>query len=418
MALTDAKVRAAKPGKKPYKMSDGEGLYLFVTSAGGKSWRFKYRMAGKEKLLVIGAYPTVSLADARSRRKAAKEQIDQGDDPAIEKQKAKIDARTAGELTFKVVALEWHANERGKWDEKYAALILTRLEDHLFPSIGHLPVASIEPAQVLAGLKKIEAKGILETTRRVKQYCSNIFCYGIASGYCQNDPTAPVKRALKPPGRTQHRKRLPRNKMGEFLIRLAKYDSEYDGDLITRFAIHFTVLTATRTQEIIPADWREFENLDTPGKALWRIPAERMKMNEEHLVPLSRQAVDVLTQLPSANEQTGKLFPGRTKKTGLISNNTMLFGLYRLGYHSRATMHGFRAVFSTEANEHDFEDDWIERQLAHDERDEVRATYNAAQYLPQRRRLMQWWADYLDELKANEEARIAAKAEHDERARA
>lgn len=167
------------------------------------------------------------------------------------------------------------------------------------------------------------------------------------------------------------------------------------------------MLTATRTREIIPADWRELEDLDTPGKALWRIPPARMKMNEEHLAPLSRQAVDVLMQLPSADERKGKLFPGHTKKTGLISNNTMLYGLYRLGYHSRATMHGFRAVFSTEANEHDFEEDWIERQLAHDERDESRASYNAAQYLPQRRRLMQWWADYLDALKAQEETRLA-----------
>lgn len=405
MALTDAKVRAAKPGKKPYKLPDGEGLFLFVTPAGAKSWRFKYRLAGKEKLLVIGPYPAVSLVEARRRRKAAKERIDEGGDPAIEKQKAKLAARTAAELTFEVVAREWHANTKDNWDAKYADLILRRLVDNVFPSIGHLPVADIEPAQVLAALKKVEARGVLETTRRVKQYCSNIFCFGIASGYCQNDPTAPVKRALKPPRRPVHRKRLPRDQIGEFLVKLPTYD----GDIITRFAIEFTMLTVARTREIIPADWRELEELDDPTKALWRIPAERMKMKEEHLVPLSRQAIRVLMQLPSANERKGKLFPG-SGRDGLISNNTMLFGLYRLGYHSRATMHGFRGMFSTEANEHDFEEDWIERQLAHDERNEVRSAYNAAQYLPQRRRMMQWWADYLDELKAKEEARIAAEA--------
>lgn len=394
MALTDAKVRAAKPGKKPYKIADGEGLFLLVATSGGKSWRFKYRLAGKEKLLVIGGYPMIGLAEARSRRQQARDLVAVGGDPALEKQIAKGAKRAANDNTFKIVALEWHENEKGKWDPKYAELILSRLEDHIFPTLGDLPIATIAPADVLAALKKVEARGILETTRRVKQYCSNIFCYGIAAGHCPGDPTAPVKRALKSPGRVQHRKRLPRDLIGEFLLKL----DTYEGDVVTQLAIHFTVLTAARTREIIPADWRELEGLDTPEKAVWRVPAARMKMKEEHLVPLSRQAVAVLLRLPSADERIGKLFPGGGRD-GLLSNNTMLFALYRLGYHSRATMHGFRAVFSTEANENDFKEDWIERQLAHDERDDVRAAYNSAQYLPQRRRLMQWWADHLDTLR-------------------
>ena len=201
-------------------------------------------------------------------------------------------------------------------------------------------------------------------------------------------------------GRGLARGGLARHEVGAFLLAL----HTYDGDVVTRLAIHTALLTATRTQEIISAQWPEFEHLDQPDKALWRIPAARMKMGEEHLVPLSRQAIHVLLDLPSANLRKGYVFPGGGK-SGFMSNNTMLFGLYRLGYRSRTTTHGFRRLFSTEANEHDFEEDWIERQLAHDERDDVRGAYNAAQYLPQRRRLMQWWADHLDQLRAEELAR-------------
>jgi integrase len=397
MPLTDAKIRAAKPEAKPYKLADGEGLFLYISPAGGKSWRMKFRTAGKEKLLVLGSYPALGLQDARRQRRAAKERIDEGGDPAADKQAVRQATRQKAETTFRAVAGAWHENERGKWDAKYADLIWRRLEDNIFPAIGSAPIDEITPPEMLAALKRVEARGVLETTRRVKQYCSNIFCFAIATGLCHNDPTAPVKRALRPPPRVQHRKRLPRELLGEFLVKL----DAYDGDFITRIAIHFTVLTAVRTREIIPAEWNELEQLDDPDKALWRIPSSRMKMKTEHLVPLSRQSVALLQRLPSADTRCGKLFPG-SSKGGLLSNNTMLYGLYRLGHHSRATMHGFRAVFSTEANEHDFAADWIERQLAHDERDEVRGAYNAAQYLPQRRRLLQWWADRLDALKAEQ----------------
>lgn len=404
MTLTDARIRAAKPAAKPYKVPAGDGLYLLVTPAGAKVWRLKYRFAAKEKLLVIGRFPELGLAAARKKRNSAREQISEGIDPAAEKQKAKRAVRSAAETTFEFVAREWHENEKGNWDEKYAGLILRRLEDNIFPRLGARPITEIDSAEVLAALKKVEARGVLETTRRVKQYCSNIFCYGIAAGYCQTDPTAPVKRALKPPPRPKHRKKLPREEVGEFLLKLPSYE----GDLVTRIAIHFTLLTAARTREVIGASWGEFEDLDKPAQALWRIPAERMKMGTEHLVPLSRQAVAVLSELPHAEERKGFVFPG-PGQTGVISNNTMLYGLYRLGYHSRTTMHGFRRLFSTEANEHDFDDDWIERQLAHDDRDEVRSAYNAAQYLPQRRRMMQWWADYLDELAAKERIRSESR---------
>lgn len=403
MPLTELEVRAAKPAERPYKLFDARGLFIQVTPSGGKLWRLRFKWEGKEKLLALGGYPETGLQAARRMRDAAHEKIEAGIDPAAEKQEQKAAASEAKIMTFKRLATAWFENRKHEWTPAYAVQIWNRLEDDIFPEIGDLPAAKIEPPQMLAALKKVEERGVLETTRRLKQYSSSIFRYGIAAGHCKHDPAAPLKGALKAPPKPQHHKALPRNEVGDFLIRLAAYDGEKE----TRIAISLALLMVPRTTELRAAKWTEFEAWqDDVERALWRIPGERMKMDDPHLVPLSRQACATLADLHKLTGKSEYLFPSHSRE-GFMSNNTMLYGLYRLGFHGRTTTHGFRRIFSTEANEHGWDEDWVERQLAHDERDRVRAAYNAAQYLPQRRKMLQWWGDYLDELRAAEEKRAA-----------
>lgn len=396
MPLTEPQVRNARPKERPYKLYDSDGLFLMVTPSGGKLWRFRFTRHGKEQLLAFGSYPTIGLSAARKKRNAAREKLMDGGDPGEERRKARAAVKADTRPTFKAAALEWHALRRHEWTLAYATQIMNRLEADVFPDLGSRPIADIQPAEMLKTLKRVEARGVLETNRRLKQYCSAIFRYGVASQYCVHDPAAPLRGALKAPARPKHHKALSRDQAGEFLIRLAAYDGEPE----TRIAIHLALLMAPRTTELRAARWAEFENWnDMDAPALWRVPAERMKMKEAHFVPISRQARALLVELHKRTGRTDYLFPGRNGQE-VMSNNTMLFGLYRMGYHGRTTTHGFRRLFSTEANEHGWNDDWIERQLAHDERNRVRAAYNAAQYLTHRREMMQWWADHLDALRA------------------
>lgn len=404
MPLTEPELRSAKPAARPYKLYDSEGLFLVVTPAGGKIWRYRFKLHGKEKLLSLGAYPKVGLTAARKKRNAAIEKVQEGIDPAAERAAAKLERKLAKAHTFKTVALEWHALHSHEWTPAYAKQIMNRLEADVFPSIGRLDVAEINPAKMLEVLKAVEARGVLETNRRLKQYCSAIFRYGIASQYCEHDPAAPLKGALKSPPRPKHHKALATNEVGDFLIRLAAYDGEEE----TRIAINLAVLMAPRTTELRAARWSEFADIESE-EGLWRVPAERMKMNTAHLVPLSRQSRELLARLKELTGKNAYLFPSSAPE-GFMSNNTMLFALYRMGFHGRTTTHGFRRLFSTEANEHGWNEDWIERQLAHDERDRVRAAYNAAQYLPQRREMMQWWADRLDALREAEVVKRKVKS--------
>lgn len=401
MPLTEVQVRTAKPAPRPYKLYDSEGLFVLVTPSGGKSWRFRFKIYGREKLLVLGRYPKVGLQSARKLRNAAIEMVQAGKDPAAERRRER-EAGSPKLPTFKDVALEWHALRQHEWTPLYAKQVISRLEVDIFPTLGRRPVSLITPAEMLATLKKVEARGVLETNRRLKQYCSAIFRFAIASQRCQFDPAAPLKDALKSPPRPEHHKALARSEVGAFLICLDKYDGEID----TRIALRLALLMVPRTTELRAAKWSEFENWrrdDNTG--VWRIPAERMKMGEQHLVPLSRQCRQLLAELNELTGHSPYLFPSPGKE-GVMCNNTMLFALYRMGYRGKTTTHGFRRLFSTEANENNWNEDWIERQLAHDERNRIRAAYNAAQYLPQRREMMQWWADRLDSLRAEEEARL------------
>jgi integrase len=391
MSLSDAKVRNAKPRIKPYKIADGEGLFLFIVPSGSKYWRLRYFFAGKEKLLALGVYPEINLADARERRTQARKVLAAGKDPGEVKKEAKRLMVFNNANTFEVVAREWYEKRKHAWATSSANAMHGRLERHILPTLGQRPIAEITAPEVLAMVRKVEARGTLETARRIMQICGHIFMYAIATGRAERNPVPDLRGALKT-AVAKHYSSLSASDMPLFLKNL----ENYDGGLQTKLALHFLLLTFVRTNELRGAQWREI-NWD---KGEWRIPAERMKMRELHIVPLSRQALAVLRKLEKLSGDRQHVFPNQHNLARFMSENTMLFALYRMGYHSRATGHGFRSTASTILNEHGFRADVIERQLAHTERNAVRAAYNHAQYLPERRQMMQWWADYLDEVAA------------------
>lgn len=400
MRLRDVTLRNAKGLDRPYKLSDGGGLYLLVQPNGSRYWRLAYRFLGKQKLLAFGVYPEVSLAEARERRDAARKLLASGIDPSQAKKDERRRRVLAAENSFESVAREWHENQTAAWTKRHAQNVLTRLEADIFPQIGPRPIAEIGAPELLDALRKIEKRGALDVASRLRQSCGAIFRYAIVTGRAVYNPAGDLRGALKTPEKTRHHAALSRDDLPEFLRRLRQYDGENQ----TRRALHLLALTFVRTTELRAAEWAEID-LDA---ALWRIPASRMKMGEEHLVPLSRQAVQVLREQWEESGRARFVFPAR-KSVNPMSNNTMLFALYRMGYHSRATGHGFRATASTTLNEMGFQPDWIERQLAHGERNKVRAAYNRAQYLSERTTMMQRWADLLEDLEVTSEtSQVAA----------
>jgi integrase len=389
MALSDAKVRNARPLAKSYKITDGQGLFLQVNPTGSKYWRLKYHFAGKEKLLALGVYPDVSLEDAREKRGNARKILAAGGDPSKTKQEAKRKLLAAVENSFELVAREWFLKQKKEWKPNTAKTVLNRLENDILPKLGTRPVGEINAPEVLHMLRAIEKRGALDMAKRAMQTTGQVFMYAIATGRAERNPVPDLKGSLeKAP--SKHRAYLKEAELPEFLRML----ETYDGHPETKLAIRFLMLTFVRTIEMRAAEWQEI-NFE---KAEWRIPPSRMKMKEEHIVPLSRQAIALLKALNGHSGNRQYLFPKQSKYTGFMSENTVLYALYRLGYHSRATGHGFRSTASTILNENGFSPDVIERQLAHGERNKVRAAYNHAQYLPERRKMMQWWADYLDKI--------------------
>jgi integrase len=386
MSLTDTTIRTAKAREKKYKKFDGDGLFLEVLPTGAKYWRLKYYFAGKEKVLALGVYPHITLCDAREKRAQARKLLAQGTDPGEAKREAKRVAILRSENTFEAVAREWHSNRLPKWTSEHAKKILKRLETHVFNRIGTRAIVEIDAPELLSVMRKIEEHGG-EIAHRMLQICGQVFTYAVVTGRATLNPAASLRGALKPVVR-RHHAFIKANELAEYLRKL----DAYDGALQTKRAMKLLLLTFVRTGELRAAEWSEID-LD---KAEWRIAAGRMKMRELHIVPLSRQALTILRELHVLNGHWKHVFPNQHKPSGYMSENTILYGLYRMGYHSRATGHGFRSTASTVLNEHGFRPDVIERQLAHGERDKVRAAYNHAEYLPERRSMMQWWADYLD----------------------
>ena len=388
MPLSEAQARNAKPTTKPYKLADGDGMFLLVTPSGGKYWRLKYRIGGKEKLLALGIYPEVSLADARKRRMKAREALAAGDDPGEVKKEAERKKVVESANLFELVAREWLENRRHEWAPSSFRVKLIYLERYVLPALGPKPITEIKPLQVLDFLRSIESRGTLDTARRVNQMCAQIFRYGIATGRAEYNPVPDLKGALKTPV-VKHRAYLKEKELPDFLRAL----EAYNGKPLTKLALRLLLLTFVRTLELRGAEWEEIDW----EAGLWRIPAERMKANAEHVVPLARQAIEVLSTVRGYSSHRQFIFPNDHNPSAYMSENAMLYALYRMGYHSRATGHGFRSTASTILNEQGFRPDVIERQLAHTERNSVRAAYNHAQYLAERREMMQWWADYLDE---------------------
>ncbi len=392
MPLTAKQIEAAKPKEKPYKLADGGGLFLLINSNGSKWWRLKYRLDGKEKLLSLGVYPEVSLADVRERREAARKLIANDVDPSQARQEAKQAkllelAKVAN--TFEAVAREWHRHKSGRWSEGYAADTLESFERDIFPFTAGLPINELKPVRWLEVFRVIEQRGALEKMRKVRQRCAEVYRYAIATGRAEFNAVADLGSALQTP-QSQHYPFLRVGELPEFLRGL----NGYSGSLLTKHGATLLMLTGVRTIELRGAHWSEL-NLDD---AVWEIPAERMKMRRPHLVPLSRQAVALLRELQSLTGRYLLVFPGRNDPRQPMSEAAINQVIKRLGYAGRLTGHGFRHTMSTILHEQGFESAWIETQLAHVDKNQIRGTYNHAQYLEGRRRMLQWYADLLDGL--------------------
>ncbi|MFZ4751922.1 MAG: tyrosine-type recombinase/integrase [Chitinophagaceae bacterium] len=389
MPLTELECRTAKVLNKTKKLFAENGLYLEVNKSGQKYWRYKYRYLGKEKRLALGVYPEISLKKARELRDDARTKLRNNIDPAEEKKSIKRQLILNSENTFKSITLEWHEKRKHLWTEKHARKLKRRFEKTVFPVIGSLPMNKINAPELLSFLRKLESAGKLDLTHRINQTIGQVFRYAIATGRAERDVTSDLRGALAPVRKKGHA-HLKENELPEFLQLLEKYE----GDVQTKIGLKLLLLTFTRTIELRGAKWLEVDFV----KAEWRIPAERMKMRVLHIVPLSTHALALFKELRVITGAYEHVFPNRNNPKTFISENTFLYALYRMGYHSRTTAHGFRSTASTILNENGFRSDAIERQLAHCERNRVRASYNFAQYLPERKEMMQWWSNYIQGL--------------------
>lgn len=387
--LTDTAIRTAKPKDKPYKLSDGQGLYLEVMQTGSKLWRLKYRHGGKEKRLALGAYPAVPLQQARQRRADARELLADGIDPGEQKKAAK-QTEVAEGLTFEALAREWHAYNTPRWAPATANKAAAYLESDLLPTLGKRPIRAVTRPELVELLRKIESRGAFNAAKKTRQWLSQIFRFGLAKGVVEGNPATDldVVAALAP--RTTHH---PHVTFAELPELLNKCDAA-NIHTLTRHAIRLLALTAVRPGELRAAPWGEFD-LDA---ALWTIPAERMKARRPHLVPLPRQAVAALREVQEITGGYALVFAGSNNPERPMSENTVNKALRLAGYEGRQTGHGFRHLLSTELNGRGYNKDWIERQLAHGDTDEMRGTYNHAAYVEQRREMMQAWADSIDAL--------------------
>lgn len=392
MPLTDIAIRRIKGADRAYKLADSNGLYLLVQPNGSRLWRHKFRFAGKEKSLAYGKYPEVSLAEARERRDDARRLLRRGIDPAAARREEKRDARVRNATAFEAVAREWHEVKSDMWTDNHAGYVMRRLEADAFPALGVRAIAEVTASEVLDVIRKVERRGARELAHRLLQSISAVFRYAIATDRVKSDPTRDLRGALKP---VQHGNfaALDEKDLPEFMQRLVTNESRMF--LRTRIAVDLLMRTFVRTGELIGARWEEFDL----AKQEWTLPPGRMKRRREHIVPLSTQVVGLLEQLRSNDQEGDLLFPGMGRRNESMSNNTVLAALKRMGYQGKMTGHGFRAMASTILNAQGFNAEAIERQLAHVERNKTRAAYNRnphLHHLPERRRMMQHWSDYLD----------------------
>ena len=396
MGLTIKEIDTAKPKARPYKLADSGGLCLLVAPSGARLWRWRYRFAAKEKMMALGEYPVVSLAEARERHFAARKLLATGVDPMAErkaiaeaKQREAEAQRREMENSFEKVARRWWEWWAAGKSPRHADYVLRRLEGDVFPAYGHKSIDAVTAADVRELILGIEGRGARDVAKRAHETTGQIFRYAIAHGIASRNPAADFKsKDVLAEGKEENFARVDARELPDLMLKM----ESYDGDALTRLAMRLLAYTFVRTSELIEAEWPEFD-LET---ARWDIPAERMKMSSPHVVPLSRQAVEVLRALKLLTGNGRLVFPGANDKNKPMSNNTILFALYRLGYKGRMTGHGFRGLASTILHENDFADEHVELQLAHQKRNKVAAAYNHAKYLSQRTTMMQWWAGYLD----------------------
>ena len=388
MKLTAVKVRQAKPRDKDYKLFDGQGLFLLVKKNGSKYWRLKYRYLGKEKTLAIGVYPEVSLEVAREEMGEARQLLKKEHrDPMVERQLQKLSRIEQTKNAFEVIAREW-VDINDLWSDRHRKRVTKSLEKDVFSIIGNRPIAEIQPPELLSVIRKVESRDALDVASRILQRCSSVFRYAIQTGRATTNPAAELKGVLRT-RKVQHVASVPRSELPGLINAI----DQYDGNPITKHALQLLLLTFVRPGELRGARWNEFDF----ESEQWRIPADRMKMGTEHIVPLSQQALAVLEAMRPITGTAELVFHGERTRLKPISENTMTFALYRLGYKGRATPHGFRATASSILNEQGFTPDAVERQLSHTERNNVRSAYtHHARYLEEREKMMQWWADYLD----------------------
>jgi integrase len=392
--ISDIQARKAKAQDKPYKLTDEKGLYLYITPQGGKLWRFDYRYEGKRKTLSFGGYPDVGLSDAREKRDEARKLIAAGGDPAAQRKAAKAATAERASNSFEVIAREWHQIHMADKTEDHAKRTLTRLEKDVFPWVRARSLAEIEAPEILAVLRRIEQRGANELAHTAKRTIGQIFRFAIATGRASRNPVPDLQGALKPVVVEHYAAITDPVKIGELLRAV----DGYTGELATRCALRLSFLVMLRPGEVRKAEWQEI----SIERKEWRIPARKMKMRDEHIIPLSQQAIEIFEEIRPLTGSGRYVFPSVRTNERPMSENTITGALRRLGYTGdEMTAHGFRSMASTRLNEsHLFHHDAIERQLAHGERDTVRAAYNRAQYLPERMKMMQWWADYLDSLKS------------------
>lgn len=389
MKLTDSIIKNAKTTDKMQKLADGNNLVLYIMPNGSKLWRYRYRYGGKENTLSLGKYPLVSLKEARAMREAASELLKQGIDPSVDKQETKLKQAVAIENTFKSVAMAWWHGWRGIQTPSHADKVLANLEKDVFPVMGSRPVDSIKPSLIRLAVQGVVKRGALDTAKRVHQYIRSILSYAVAHELVEvNHAVGLMLTDIIPSRKAKNQERIDLAELPQLLRDI----DAYEGHVLTRHALQLIAMTFVRTKELIEAEWSEVDLL----AGVWCIKAERMKMKTAHIVPLSRQAVALLMELRAITGGQRYLFPSIKGDGKTMSNNTVLYALYRMGYRGRMTGHGFRGVASTSLNEQGYDERYIELQLAHLTGNATQRAYNHAKHMLERTDMMQHWSDYLD----------------------
>ena len=393
MPLTDSAIRTAKPKDKAYKLFDGGGMYLEISPSGGKWWRLKYRIDGKEKRISLGVYPDVPLKAARERREEVRKLLANGIDPSVNRKAAKANNLAEQANNFEAVAREWHSKQKTQWTERHAGRVMDRLVKDLFPFLGHLPIRTVSAAELLTALRQKELKGAVYSAKRLRQISDQVFRYAIATGKAERNPAPDLKGALQAPAKTHFAAMTDPKEVGGLMRSI----DSYQGNIVTKCALRLAPLVFVRPGELRQAEWSEIDF----DAAEWNIPAAKMKMREAHLVPLSKQAVAILQELHPYTGRGRYIFPSMRTSTRPMSDNAVLSALRRMGVgKEEMSGHGFRAMARTILDEVlQVRPDYIEHQLAHAVRDPNGRAYNRTSHLAERRKMMQLWADYLDGLK-------------------